>query len=159
MHFAVLLFLAFAIACGGKTPTAPDTASLRFTPRVPEPGVVNSVTAEAGQGQIAVRSILSGQDPCRTLGGEPERRCSLRSGRRPVRLRCSNRGPSPWQVRPAGCSHVSVHRLAYRGRFEPDGGCAVKRTRAVPTLRAAPSPDRAVRRDALAFRPLRLRYI
>jgi hypothetical protein len=72
MRFAVLLFVAFAIACGGKTPTAPDTAFLRFTPRVPEPGAAESVTAAAGQGQIAVRSTLSGPDPCRTLGGELE---------------------------------------------------------------------------------------
>ena len=72
MRFAVLLFLAFVAACGGTTPTAPDTASLRFTPRTPEPGVADSVTAEAGQGQIAVRATLSGPDPCRTLGGELE---------------------------------------------------------------------------------------
>lgn len=72
MRFAVLLLLAFVSACGGKTPTAPGTASLRFTPRVPEPGAAVSVTAEAGQGQIAVRSTLRGPDPCRTLGGELE---------------------------------------------------------------------------------------
>ena len=72
MRIALLLLLAFMIACGGKTPTAPGTASLRFTPRVPEPGAAVSVTAEAGQGQIAVRSTLRGPDPCRTLGGELE---------------------------------------------------------------------------------------
>ena len=74
MRFAVPLFLAFVIACGGKTPSAPDTASLRFTPRVPESGAAASVTAEAGQGQIAVRATLFGPDPCRTLGGELEQR-------------------------------------------------------------------------------------
>ena len=57
---------------GGNTPTAPDSASLRFTPRVPEPGVADLVTAETGQGQIAVRATLSGPDPCWTLGGELE---------------------------------------------------------------------------------------
>lgn len=74
MRFTLLLFLAFVIACGGETPTAPDTASLRFTPRVPESGAAASVTAEAGQGQIAVRATLLGPDPCRTLGGELEQR-------------------------------------------------------------------------------------
>lgn len=72
MRIALLLLLAFMIACGGKTLTAPDTAFLRFSPRVPEPGAADSVTAEAGQGQIAVRSTLRGPDPCRTLGGELE---------------------------------------------------------------------------------------
>jgi hypothetical protein len=72
MRFALLLLLAFVIACGGKTPTAPDGASLRFTTRVPEPGSADLVTAEAGQGQIEVRSTLSGPDPCRTLAGELE---------------------------------------------------------------------------------------
>ena len=71
MRFAVLLLLAFVIACGGKTPTAPDRASLRFTPRVPE-SATDSVTAEAGQGQITVRSTLRGPDPCRRLEGELE---------------------------------------------------------------------------------------
>jgi hypothetical protein len=70
MRFAVVLFLAFVIACGGKTPTTPDTAFLRFTPRVPEPGSPESVRAEAGQGQIAVRATLSGPDPCRTVEGD-----------------------------------------------------------------------------------------
>ena len=74
MRFAVLLFLAFVIACSGKTATAPDTASLRFVPRVPEPGGAHAVTAEAGLGQITVRSILAGPDPCRTLEGELEQR-------------------------------------------------------------------------------------
>ena len=68
----LLLFLAFATACGEKTPAAPDTASLRFTPRIPEAGLPHSVTAEAGLGQITVRSILFGPDPCRTLAGELE---------------------------------------------------------------------------------------
>ena len=72
MRFAVLLLLPIVAACGGKTPTAPGTASIRFTPRTPEPGAAVSVTAEAGQGQIAVRSTLRGPDPCRTLGGELE---------------------------------------------------------------------------------------
>ena len=70
MRFAVVLFLASMIACSGKTPTTPDTASLRFTPRGPEPGSLESVRAEAGQGQIAVRATLSAPDPCRTLDGE-----------------------------------------------------------------------------------------
>jgi hypothetical protein len=69
MRFAVVLFAAVVIACG-KAPTASGTASLRFTPRVPEPGSPESVTAEAGQGQITVRATLSGPDPCRTLEGE-----------------------------------------------------------------------------------------
>jgi hypothetical protein len=72
IRVAVLLFLALLIACGGKTPTAPDRASLRFTTRVAEPGAADLVTAEAGQGQITVRSTLSGPDPCRTLAGELE---------------------------------------------------------------------------------------
>lgn len=72
IRVAVLLLLASVIACGGKTPTAPDRASLRFTTRVPEPGATDVVTAEAGQGQITVRSTLSGPDPCRTLAGELE---------------------------------------------------------------------------------------
>ena len=72
IRVAVLLFLALLTACGGKTPTAPDRASLRFNTRVPEPGAAASVTAEAGQGQITVRSTLSGPDPCRTLAGELE---------------------------------------------------------------------------------------
>jgi hypothetical protein len=70
MRFALLLLLAFVIACGGETPTAPGSASLRFTSRVPEPGAAASVAAEAGQGQIAVRATLSGPDPCRILEGE-----------------------------------------------------------------------------------------
>jgi hypothetical protein len=67
---AVVLLLAFVIACGDKAPTAPDTVFLRFTPRVAEPGSGESVTVETGQGQIAVRATLSGPDPCRTLEAE-----------------------------------------------------------------------------------------
>lgn len=70
MRFGVMLLLALAIACDAKTPTAPDTASLRFIQRVAEPGSSGSVTAEAGEGRIAVRATLSGPDPCRTLEGE-----------------------------------------------------------------------------------------
>lgn len=73
MRFAVVLFLAFVIGCGGKTPTTPDTAFLRFTPRVPEPGSPESVRAEAGQGHVAVRATLSGPDPCRTLEADLDR--------------------------------------------------------------------------------------
>jgi hypothetical protein len=68
-----VLLLAVATACGGQTPTAPDTAILRFTPR--EPGSAEPfVTAEASQGQIAIRATLRGPDPCRTLEGELDHR-------------------------------------------------------------------------------------
>ena len=86
MRFAVVPFLALVIACGGKAPTAPDTAFLRFNPRVPDPGSPESVTAEAGQGQITVRATLSGPDPCRTLEAEldqTDREVSLRVFIRP----------------------------------------------------------------------------
>jgi hypothetical protein len=72
MRFAVVLFLAFVIGCGGKTPTAPGSAFLRFTPRSPEPGSAESARADAGQGQITVHATLAGPDPCRTLAGELE---------------------------------------------------------------------------------------
>jgi len=87
MRFAVPLFLAFVIGCGGKTPTAPDSAFLRFTPRPPEPGSAESATADAGQGQITVRATLAGPDPCRTLAGELEqavRQLILRVSIRPT---------------------------------------------------------------------------
>lgn len=75
MRLAVALFLPFVIACGGA-PTAPETAALRFTPRAVEPGSgeSTSVTADAGQGQIAIRATLLGPDPCRTLEAELEQR-------------------------------------------------------------------------------------
>ncbi|HJU42114.1 MAG TPA: hypothetical protein VJ691_04835 [Vicinamibacterales bacterium] len=67
MRFAVVLILAFVIACSGRTTTAPDAAFLRFTQRPPEPGSSQSVTAEGGQAQISVRATLTGPDPCRML--------------------------------------------------------------------------------------------
>jgi len=75
MRLAVALFLPFVIACG-RTPTAPETAVLRFTPRAVAPGSGESasVKADAGHGQIAVRATLLGPDPCRTLEGELEQR-------------------------------------------------------------------------------------
>jgi hypothetical protein len=76
------LCLAVVMACGRQAPTAPDTASLRFTPRAPQPGPAEtSVTAEADRGQIAIRATLLGPDPCRTLEGE------LDQGDRVVTLR------------------------------------------------------------------------
>ncbi len=91
MRFAVVPFLAFVIGCGGKTSTAPDSAFLRFTPRSPEPGSAESVTADAGQGLITVRAILAGPDPCRTLAGELEqaaRQLILRVSIRPTGEPC-----------------------------------------------------------------------
>jgi hypothetical protein len=70
LRFAVVLFLGFVIACGGKTPTAPDSAFLRFAPREAERGSDESATAETGQGQIAVRATLAGPDPCRAVEAE-----------------------------------------------------------------------------------------
>ena len=75
LHLTVVVFLAVVMACGGQTPTAPDTAFLRFTPRALELGSAESfVTAEASQGQIAIRASLLGPDPCRTLEGEFDQR-------------------------------------------------------------------------------------
>ena len=73
--WAVVIFLPGALACS-STPTAPETAVLRFTPRPVEPGSGESAsaTADAVQGQVAVRATLLGPDPCRTLEGELEQR-------------------------------------------------------------------------------------
>jgi hypothetical protein len=68
----VVLSLAFMVACGGKSPTAPDSAMLRFTPRAPDAGAADSTTAEAGRGAITIRATLAGPDPCRTLDGNLE---------------------------------------------------------------------------------------
>lgn len=92
MRFVVALFLVFAIACGGKTPNVPDTAVLRFTPRAPQSGPPNVVTAEAGQRLIIVRATLSGPDPCRTLDGEltqMDRELTLRVFIRPMAVVCA----------------------------------------------------------------------
>lgn len=74
VRLAMVLPFVSVIACGGQTPTAPDPASLRFTPRVAEPASIESATAEAGQGQITVRATLLGPDPCRTLEAEIDKR-------------------------------------------------------------------------------------
>jgi hypothetical protein len=74
LHLTVAVFLAVVMACGGQTPTAPDTASLRFTSRVPGPGSGESVTAAAAKRRIAIRATLRGPDPCRTLEGELDQR-------------------------------------------------------------------------------------
>jgi hypothetical protein len=73
MRFGMLLLLAFASACGGRTPSMPDVASLQFTTRVAGPEAAESITADAGSGRIAVRAIVSGPDPCRTLEGQLDR--------------------------------------------------------------------------------------
>ncbi len=85
LELALVLSFAAVMACG-QTPTEPDTASLRFMPRAPEPGAGESVMAEANQGHIAVRAILLGPDPCRTLEGEldqRDRKITLRVAIRP----------------------------------------------------------------------------
>ena len=103
----LVVSLAFVIACGGKAPSAPDNASLRFMPRAAELGSGESVIAETGQGQIAVRATLSGPDPCRTLDAE------LDQTDREVTLRVF--------VRPSGaavCVQV-LGRFGYDALIEP----------------------------------------
>lgn len=105
MRFVVVLFLTFAIGCGGETPTHPDSAVLRFTPRAPEPGSGESAGADAGQGRITVRATFAGPDPCRALSGD------LEQDGRQLNLRVS--------VRPTGgpCILV-VGRFAYDASIE-----------------------------------------
>jgi len=90
-RLAVGLLVAFAIACGGETPTAPGQGTLHFSPHPPEPGSGESTTVEAGQGQIDVRATLTGPDPCRTLHGDLEqadRQLTLRVSIRPTGAVC-----------------------------------------------------------------------
>jgi hypothetical protein len=90
-RFVVGLLVAFAIACGGDTPTSPGSGSLQFTPHSPEPGTGESTTAEASQGQIDVRATLRSPDSCRTLHGELEqtgRQLTLRVSIRPTGAVC-----------------------------------------------------------------------
>jgi hypothetical protein len=112
-RFAAVLFVAFVIACGGKTPNLADTAVLRFTPRVADPGSPQTVTAEAGSGQVVVRATLAAPDPCRTLDADLDHTDSE------LTLRVS--------IRPAGAGAcvLVIGRFAYdaviesvpRGRF------------------------------------------
>lgn len=72
MRIEAVLVAASLIGCGGTTPTAPSSASLRFTTRAPDPGSSESIAADAGRGQIAIRATLTGPDPCRSLTGQLE---------------------------------------------------------------------------------------
>jgi hypothetical protein len=67
-----VLMMAFAVGCGGETPTAPGSGSLRFISHPPEPGSGESTTVEAGQGQIDVHATFTGPDPCRMPHGDLE---------------------------------------------------------------------------------------
>jgi len=102
---AVVLSLALMVACGGKTPTAPETAMLRFTPRAPDAGAADSTAAEAGRGAITIRATLGGPDPCRTLDG------TLEQAAQQLTLRVS--------IRPTGGACVLVlGRFAYDATIE-----------------------------------------
>jgi len=70
MRLAVVLVLAAALACGGRTPVMPEPVILRLTLRTPDPDSTESVTAAGGEGQIAVRATFIAPTPCQIISGD-----------------------------------------------------------------------------------------